>query len=71
VGLIRARGLGPALIEAEDEAPSGMHEPAGDVQRPVGQSLGQMTTGLLELIPGVVGPLLLAFRPVSRKDILN
>jgi ABC-type transport system involved in multi-copper enzyme maturation permease subunit len=32
---------------------------------------GQMTTGLLELLPWVVVPLLLAFRHFGRKDILS
>ena len=32
---------------------------------------GQMTRGLLQMTPWVVGPLLLAFRHFSRKDILS
>jgi len=32
---------------------------------------GQMTIGLLELLPWVVVPLLLAFRHFGRKDILS
>ena len=32
---------------------------------------GQMTRGLLEMLPWVVAPLLLAFRHFSRKDILS